>query len=91
MEIKPGDLLTVRTATGKSLSRRAVTGVQPGSSFPVVWVCTDEEWNRALAEGREPQSIPWPVDAVESKTEQMPLNGSNPIPGRMPNSKAGAI
>jgi hypothetical protein len=35
-----------------------------GRDFPVVWVCTEAEWQRANSEGREPQGIPWPAEDV---------------------------
>ncbi len=35
-----------------------------GRDFPVVWVCTDNEWERANAAGDDPDGLPWPLDAV---------------------------
>jgi hypothetical protein len=37
-----------------------------GEDFMVVRVCTEDEWASATAEGREPQSTPWPVEDVRS-------------------------
>ncbi len=63
--IEPGSNVVVRTADDERLSRRAITGVEMGSKFEVVWVCKEEEWEAADAEGREPRAMPWPADAVE--------------------------
>ncbi len=35
-----------------------------GHNFPVVWVCTQPEWDRAISANDEPDGIPWPLDAV---------------------------
>jgi hypothetical protein len=63
--IKPGSRVVVRAADGELLTRRALTAVEMGSTFEVVWVCKDAEWEVATAEGREPEGMPWPADAVE--------------------------
>jgi hypothetical protein len=62
--IQPGTEVVVRTADGESLLRRATSGVEWGSTFEVVWVCKQEEWEAASAEGRYPDAMPWPADAV---------------------------
>jgi hypothetical protein len=62
--IRAGDLVEVRTSGERRLQRRAASGVVPGASFPIVWVCRDEEWQQAPAEAREPNVTPWPADAV---------------------------
>jgi hypothetical protein len=62
--IKPGSRVLARSAFDELLERRAVTGVQPGHDFPVVWVCPEEEWQAAHAEGREPDGLPWPAEDV---------------------------
>ncbi|MGH7564444.1 MAG: hypothetical protein ACREK5_08475 [Gemmatimonadota bacterium] len=64
--IDRGVTVKVRTADNKVLARRAVSGVEEGDSFPIVWVCREEEWEAARREGREPQAVPWPADAVET-------------------------
>lgn len=64
MQVSPGDRVLARTAFGDEVERRAATGVQRGDKFPVVWICTEEEWKNAQAEGREPQADPWPVEYV---------------------------
>lgn len=67
--IEPGTRVIVRTADGEELTRRAVSGVEMGSTFEVVWVCKESEWEAAITEGREPDALPWPADAVAPAKE----------------------
>jgi hypothetical protein len=67
MSITAGDELLVRTATGTKVPRRAVSGIVAGEAFAIVWVCREEEYESAHAEGREPDAVPWPANAVEPK------------------------
>jgi hypothetical protein len=60
-----GARVSVLTATGDRVPRRALTGVQQGHSFSVVWACREDEWAAAEAEGREPVGVPWPAEDVE--------------------------
>lgn len=69
--IQPGDRITARDAFGRENERRAITGVVVGQDFPVVWLCTDEEWETAGKEGREPEGIPFPAEDVRL-AEQTP-------------------
>ena len=62
--IQPGAKITVRDVVGRTLPRRAITGVQEGGTFKVVWACPEHEWQAASAEGREPGGIPWPAEDV---------------------------
>ena len=62
--IEPGSRVLARSAFDELLERRAVTGVQPGHDFPVVWVCSEEEWQAARGVDREPQGLPWPAEDV---------------------------
>lgn len=64
MEITIGTLLEARTASGTTVRLRAVGAPRRGRDFPVVWVCTEEEYKRAQAQGDEPDALPWPLDAV---------------------------
>ena len=64
MEIEPGALLDARTASGSLVRVRAVSKPQRGRDFPVVWVCTESEYARALGVSEEPDALPWPLDAV---------------------------
>jgi hypothetical protein len=62
--ILPGSKVLARSAFGDLLPRRAVTGVVMGRDFQVVLVCSEEEWEAAEAEGREPDGIAWPAEDV---------------------------
>jgi hypothetical protein len=62
--IQPGARIVVRDVIGRTLPRRALTGIQQGGSFPVVWACVEREWEVASAEGRKPDGIPWPAEDV---------------------------
>lgn len=64
MTIKRGDLLRATTASGETVSMRALGGPQPGHLFEVVWVATEAEWDRAQHDGDEPDGLPWPTEAV---------------------------
>ena len=64
VEIRRGTLLECETAGGGHVTMRALGGVVQGYDFPVVWVCTQEEYARAEAAGAEPDGIPWPASAV---------------------------
>lgn len=64
--IEPGALVTIKTADGQELLRRAVSGVEEkGHDFPVVWVTTEEEWEAANGNGHRAEARPWPAEDVE--------------------------
>ena len=69
---EPGMAVTVRTADGKELARVAVSGVVDGADFPVVWVCSEEEWAAAHGSGNVPTALPWPAEDVRPAEEQVP-------------------
>lgn len=61
-----GDVVLAVNAFGERNRRRALSGVlAQGHDFPVVMICREEEWEAALAEGREPEGVPWPAEDVE--------------------------
>lgn len=60
-----GDLLLVRDAGGREFRKRALGPAVPGHDFVVVWLCSEEEWASAKAEGRKPDARPWPVEDVQ--------------------------
>lgn len=68
MNIEPGSVLDVTTASGDTIRMRAIGAPKRGRDFPVVWVCTEEEYARSQAKGDEPDGIPWPLDAVSVPT-----------------------
>jgi hypothetical protein len=70
MEIRAGDHVEVVNARGERTERVALTGVIRGRDFPVIRVCTVEEYDAAQREGRDPDGVPWPVEDVH------PLTGS---------------
>jgi hypothetical protein len=63
-QVQPGSAVTIITRTGERLPRRALTSVEAGSDFMVVWVCREEEWEAAQREQRQPLGVPWPADDV---------------------------
>jgi hypothetical protein len=65
MDVKSGDPIIVRDALGNELPRRATSSIDPGDEFAVVWACREEEWLAAIAESREPDSTPWPLEDVQ--------------------------
>jgi hypothetical protein len=62
-DIKPGDQVRALTATKQWIPLRATTAVTDGVDFPVVWLCSDEEW--ANLDDDDRSVIPWPAEAVE--------------------------
>jgi hypothetical protein len=64
IETSEGQLIEVQDAFGNQLRRVALGSVDPGYDFAVVWACREEEWTAAQAEGREPESVPWPIEDV---------------------------
>ena len=62
--IAAGARVEAKTASGRTLIRRAVTGTVMGEDFPVIWICREEEWEAASREGRAPEAVPWPAEAV---------------------------
>jgi hypothetical protein len=47
------------------VERVAISGVEEGHDFPVVWVATPEEWEASQAEGRQADGLPWPAEDVQ--------------------------
>jgi hypothetical protein len=70
MDIQPGTRVLVRTAFDDLVERRALTGIEAGIDFPVVWVCTEEEWMEAQR-GSQVEGDPWPAEDV-SLAEKVP-------------------
>lgn len=63
--IEPGSVVRTEAFGGSLHERRAITSVVEGRDFPVVWVCSEQEWDLARAQGRDPEGIPWPAENVE--------------------------
>lgn len=70
IETHRGQPIEVTDAFGERLRRIALGPVDPGYDFAVVWACRPEEWEAAQAEGREPESVPWPIEDVKVTDEQ---------------------
>jgi hypothetical protein len=64
MQYTRGDHVTVTTADGSSVLMRALGPVRRGRDFLVLWVATEDEWDRAQHEDTEPDGLPWPAEAV---------------------------
>lgn len=64
MEIRAGAPVVVTTASGDKLSMRALGAPRRGRDFPVVWVCSQEEY-MAAEPPDVPRGIPWPLTDVE--------------------------
>jgi len=64
MTIERGTTLEARTASGDLVMMRALGKPVRGRDFPVVWVCTEEEYTRAEEAQDEADGLPWPLDAV---------------------------
>jgi hypothetical protein len=64
MQIERGTRLEATTASGDVVVVRALDRPTRGRDFPVVWVCTEEEYERAERADEEPDGLPWPLDAV---------------------------
>ena len=71
MEIQAGTRVLVRTAFDDLIEWRALSGIEPGIDFPVVWVCTEEEWAEAQQAGAQVEGDPWPAEDV-SLAEKVP-------------------
>lgn len=65
MEIQPGVRLQVVTASDATVTMRALSRPVKGRDFPIVWVCTEDEYENALADGGDAEGIPWPLSAVK--------------------------
>lgn len=64
MDIDVGAVLDATTSSGTTVRLRAISKPMKGSDFPVVWLCTEEEFERSRAAGDEADGLPWPLDAV---------------------------
>lgn len=63
MKISAGDLLTGDSAYGRPVLLRAVSGVEQGVDFPVVWVTKEVPG----VKDSEAVPIPWPVDDLRDR------------------------
>jgi hypothetical protein len=56
-QIRPGDFVDVLTADGKTLRKRALSGMVPGRDFVVVWVVSPEKYDVKDTSGVP--TLPW--------------------------------
>lgn len=68
MNIQPGDRVRALTAKQQWIPLRAVTPVESGQDFPVVWVCDEAAWEAAAGE-RPQAAIPWPAESIEETSD----------------------
>jgi hypothetical protein len=61
MAITTGSRVEVVTALGERVQMRALSGPERGRDFEVVWVATEEDYDKS---GDQAEGIPWPVEAV---------------------------
>lgn len=68
IEFQPGQSVQVLDAFGKWLDKIATSGIVRGRDFAVVWVCRPDKYQRAMAEGCDPNqdAVPWPAEAVRA-------------------------
>lgn len=64
MAIDRGDRVEATTASGERVLMRALGPPTRGRDFPIVWVCTEQEFSRYEEAGDEADGIPWPLAAV---------------------------
>lgn len=75
MEIRAGALLDCETAGGGHVHMVALGSVVQGQDFPVVWVCTEEEFSRSQQTEDEPNGLPWPLASVQVLEPAHPAKG----------------
>lgn len=81
-EVQAGDVIVVRTADDKELTKRALSPVVDGHDFPVVWAVWPEEYRQEDTEGEParshnrpylrvyPPGVPWPAEDVRVASNQ---------------------
>lgn len=69
MAITRGDVVEATTAGGEQVRMRALGAPTQGYDFPVLWVCTEQEWRRAQVANDEPDGLPWPITAISELVE----------------------
>jgi hypothetical protein len=62
--IRSGSVVEATTAGGQLVRMVAIGPPIRGRDFPVVWVCTEDEWSRSQDENEAPDAVPWPLTAV---------------------------
>ena len=70
-EIQFGTVVSATTAMGTKVTMRAVRPPEQGRDFPVVWVSTEEEFQRAVQAGDQPDALPWPLQAISVQAKRV--------------------
>lgn len=68
MPISKGDSVLARNAYGNDIPMVAMSGIERGHNFPIIWVCLPEDFARDGFERTEFWR-PWPVEDVRADTE----------------------
>lgn len=67
MPISKGDSVLARNAYGNLVPMVAMSGIERGHNFPIIWVCTRGDFARDGFERTE-HWRPWPVEDVQPDT-----------------------
>jgi hypothetical protein len=67
--IERGDLVEAITARGDVVRMRALGAPIMGRDFPVLWVCTEEEWSRSQSVDDEADGLPWPFEDIKELSD----------------------
>lgn len=63
-QIQAGTLVECKTASGRHVTMRALGPPEQGYDFRIVWVCTQEEYDRDRDADEDLDKIAWPYSAV---------------------------
>ena len=82
--IAVGSRVEAVTASGATVLMRATSPPVRGRDFPVVWLCTEEEWAATPHQHlREPWGVPWPLRHLR----QIEPNANNIAPVGCPSQQ----
>ncbi len=65
--MKRGDIVTAKLFGGSTADRRVIAIRPTRGGDSTVVICHENEWQAALAEGREPEGIGFPAKDIEAK------------------------
>lgn len=57
LTIEPGTALLATDASGREFATRALSGVEAGHKFPIVWI-------ECINRNGVPDRVPWPVESL---------------------------
>lgn len=67
-DVRKGDRVLARNAYGEEVPMVAVSGLERGRDFPIVWVCLPEDFERDGFE-RTDRWRPWPAEDVKAASD----------------------